>query len=232
MTGSAAIEVGSAATLVLAMSMFACSNADLRTLTVDFGQSSHGWVGDFADYPVGEDAFYQLETDYRALPAPLTESGQFITGNNHSDDLWMYYKGKVAGLSPDTRYSVTFHVELATNEPSGCVGVGGAPGEDVTVKAGGIGERTRPLRGGRFLANERRQRPAGERGEDAVVLGNVANSVPCDESPRWELKRVSGTGQAVDVDSDRTGAVWLFVGTDSAFEATTSPERRRTLYVR
>ncbi len=59
-------------------------------------------------------------------------------------------------------------------------------------------------------------------GENAVVLGNVANSLPCEGSQRWELKQVSGTGQAIEVTSDRAGAVWFFVGTDSGFEATTS----------
>jgi hypothetical protein len=49
--------------VVLAMSMLACSEPDPTTLTIDFRQSSHGWVGDFADYPVGEDAFCELETD-------------------------------------------------------------------------------------------------------------------------------------------------------------------------
>ncbi len=59
-----------------------------------------------------------------------------ISGNNHSDDLWMYHKGHVAGLEPNRRYTVRFEVEIATSVASGCVGVGGAPGEDVTVKAG------------------------------------------------------------------------------------------------
>ena len=48
----------------------------------------------------------------------------------------MYYKGQIAGLSPDTRYRVQFEIEIATSVPNGCVGVGGAPGEGVTVKAG------------------------------------------------------------------------------------------------
>jgi hypothetical protein len=219
---SASSRVGSAAGLVLAMSMFACSSPDPRTVTVDFRQSSHGWVGDFADYPVGEDAFYELETDYRALPAPLSGSGLFITGNNHSDDLWMYYKGQIAGLSPDTRYRVTFDVELATNVPSGCAGVGGAPGEGVTVKGGA--SQTEPGRVAEVGYWQMNVDKGGQTvgGASAVVLGDVASSVPCGESPRWELKQVSGTGEAVEVTSDRTGAVWLFVGTDSGFESTTS----------
>ena len=92
----------------------------------------------FADYPVGQDDFYELVSDYRTLEAPLStdENALYISGNNHSDDLWMYYKGRVAGLDANRRYSVRFEVEIATRVPNGCFGVGGAPGEGVTVKAG------------------------------------------------------------------------------------------------
>ena len=48
----------------------------------------------------------------------------------------MYYKGQVAGLDANRRYSGRFEVEIATTAPSGCFGVSGAPGEGVTVKAG------------------------------------------------------------------------------------------------
>lgn len=212
------------AMLSLLASTLACTSDDPMTIAIDFRPSSQGWVGDFADYPIGEDAFYELETDYRALPDPLSTSGNglYITGNNHSDDLWMYYKGQIAGLSPDTRYRVTFTVELATSVPNGCVGVGGAPGEDVTVKAGASElEPGRVVEGGLWRMNiDKGQQANG--GEDAVVIGDVASSIPCGEDPRWELKQLSSGGQAMEVASDSTGAVWLFVGTDSGFEATTS----------
>ena len=38
----------------------------------------------------------------------------------------------------------------------------------------------------------------------------------------WELKQLSSGTSALDVTSDGTGAVWLFVGTDSGFESTTN----------
>jgi hypothetical protein len=208
--------------VVLLASALACSNDDPMTFAIDFRQSSQGWVGDFADYPIGEDAFYELGTDHRALPEPLSGNGLYITGNNHSDDLWMYYKGRIAGLSPDTLYRVTFSIELATSVPNGCVGVGGAPGEDVTVKAGASTfEPGRVDEGGLWRMNvDKGQQSNG--GEDAVVVGDIASSIPCGEDPRWELKQLSSDGLAVEVASGSAGAVWLFVGTDSGFEATSS----------
>ena len=40
--------------------------------------------------------------------------------------------------------------------------------------------------------------------------------------PVWEFKQLSSGTSTLDVTSDGTGAVWLFVGTDSGFESTTN----------
>ena len=145
-----------------------------------------------------------------------------ISGNNHSDDLWMYHKGHVAGLEPNRRYTVRFEVEIATSVASGCVGVGGAPGEDVTVKAGASTiEPGAVIIGGDWRMNiDKGQQANG--GENALAIGHVANTVPCGEPERWELKQLSSGGDSLEVETDRSGSVWLFVGTDSGFEATTS----------
>ena len=58
-------------------------------------------------------------------------------------------------------------------------------------------------------------------GEDAITLGDVANSVVCGDTPTWELKELSSASR-VEVTTGSQGDVWLLVGTDSAFEATSS----------
>ncbi len=79
-----------------------------------------------------------MVADRRPLPAPLQPSpALFLGGDNRSDDLFMFYKAHVGGLLPGASYFVRFEVEVATNVPMGCVGIGGAPGESVWVKAGG-----------------------------------------------------------------------------------------------
>jgi len=201
-----------------------CGNEDPQTIRLDFTQGTQGWVGGFADYPVGQDAFYELEVDYRLLPAPLntSQNAQYISGNNHSDDLWMYYKGRVAGLDGNRRYAVRFEVEIATNIPNGCTGVGGAPGEGVSVKVGASTiEPEAVVVGGDWRMNvDKGQQTNG--GKNALVVGDVANSVHCGEPPRWELKQLSSGSDSLEVETDGSGSVWLFVGTDSGFEATTS----------
>lgn len=207
------------------MALFAaCNNDDPHTIRIDFAAGTQGWVAGFADYPVGEDAFYELDTGYRALVPPLNtgQNAQYITGNNHSDDLWMFYKGQVAGLDGNRRYSVRFDVEIATNVPNGCFGVGGAPGEGVTVKAGASEiEPEAVVDGADWRMNVDKGNQTGG-GVNAVVLGDVASSTSCGETPQWELKQLSSGLESVAVTTDSRGSTWVFVGTDSGFEATTS----------
>jgi len=207
-------------TLLIAPS---CSEDSPETIQLDFSQGTQEWVAGFADYPSGQEGFFELEADYRTLLEPLNTSqrAHYIAGNNHSDDLWMYFKGQLAGLSPDKTYRVRFEVEIATDVPNGCGGVGGPPGEGVTIKAGAseIEPDATAQRG--FLRMNVDKGNQSQSGEDAVVLGDVANSVPCGEPARWELKRLSSGGDSVDVTSDGAGRVWLFVGSDSGFESTT-----------
>jgi hypothetical protein len=37
----------------------------------NLSEDAHGWIPGFADYPVGEEAFYELSSEWRALPEPL-----------------------------------------------------------------------------------------------------------------------------------------------------------------
>jgi hypothetical protein len=201
-----------------------CNGDDSQTIRIDFARGSQGWVAGFADYPPGQEDFYELEAGYRALPEMLnaSQSALYISGNNHSDDLWMYYKGRVAGLKADRRYRVRFELEIVTAVPEGCVGVGGAPGEDVTAKAGASDSEPESIVTDGYLRMNVDKGQQTNGGEDALVVGNVANDVPCGEEPRWERKRLSSGQEFLDVQTDASGSVWLFVGTDSGFEATTS----------
>jgi hypothetical protein len=212
---------GLAACVLAAGLAFANGCSDTRSLGYDFhfSRGPSGWVEGFADYPAGQDAFFMLEADYRALAAPLdtSTSALYIAGTNRSDDLWMQYKTEVM-LPADTNYRVSFDVEIATNVPSGCAGVGGQPGESVTVKAGvSLIEPDRELDAAGFWRMNVDKGSQTQGGEDAVVIGDLANSQSCEEGPEWELKRLGGPSMMITTDS--TGRAWLFVGTDSGFES-------------
>jgi hypothetical protein len=196
-----------------------CSDTGSLGYDFRFSRGPQGWEAGFADYPAGQEPIFMLEADYRALLPPLdtSTSALYIAGTNRSDDLWMYYKTEVA-LPADTTFRVRFDVEIATAVPSGCVGVGGAPGESVTVKAGvSLIEPDRELDAAGWWRMNVDKGSQTQGGDDAVVIGDLANSRRCAEGFEWELKRLGGPPMMLTTDS--TGRAWLFVGTDSGFES-------------
>lgn len=191
----------------------------------DFSDGPQGWTAGFADYRAGDEAMMELESDYRQLPAPLgPDSALFISGRNTSDDLFMYFSRRLDGLDPDTDYDATFDVTIATDVPFGCGGVGGSPGESVYLKAGaaGVAPNTAPDDLGTLRLNIDHGNQS-QPGANAVVMGTIENTTPCEAGTRpWELKSFLHPGAPLTVRSNAQGAVWLLVGTDSGFESTTS----------
>ena len=215
-----------AVTLLAAM-LGGCSGnptgpTDTLTFTFDFRRGPQGFVAGFADYPPGNAEIYELTSDYRALPPPLaSESGLFISGVNRSDDLFMFFKGPVDGLSPGASYEVTVSVEIATDVPAGCFGVGGAPGESVWVKAGATAVEPLPVREGSYLRMNIDIGNQSAGGSEGVVLGDVANSRRCEQPPQWERKSFEGRPVPASVSIPASGRAWLLFGVDSGFEART-----------
>ena len=198
------------------------SPTDTLTFTFDFRRGPQGFVAGFADYPPGNAEIYELTSDYRALPPPLaSESGLFISGVNRSDDLFMFFKGPVDGLSPGASYEVTVSVEVATDVPAGCFGVGGAPGESVWVKAGATAVEPLPVRDGSYLRMNIDIGNQSAGGSEGVVLGDVANSRRCEQPRQWERKSFEGRPVPASVSVPSSGRAWLLFGVDSGFEART-----------
>lgn len=193
-------------------------------LTYDFATSTLGWTANFADYPVGGEEAYELQSGHGALPVPLDTSkkGLYLSGNNHSDDLLMYVQRRVDGLEPGARYRVRYEVQLATDAPKGCVGVGGAAGESVYVKAGAA--PTEPARvadtGAHWRLNVDIGNQAAE-GRYAMTIGDVATTNTDCTTPVYELKTLTSEPKVLELQADGSGSVWLIVGTDSGFESTT-----------
>ncbi|GAB3521150.1 hypothetical protein [Emticicia fontis] len=205
--------------------LFSCSKEETTTpqlsLNDQFNVSAEGWSADFADYPVGEETFYELSTKKDAkLPAPLDtlKKGFRISGNNHSDDLFMFMTKKMGGLKANQSYKGTFEVEFASNAPDGSVGVGGSPAESVYV---GIGltsiepKKVANTTTKHYDMNIKKMQQATS-GQDMKVIGNVANG-----TTEAKYKIIKRTGEFTGK-SDANGNLWVIVGTDSGFEATTT----------
>jgi hypothetical protein len=185
----------------------------------DFGQGSSGWISGSADYSAST-APTDVIAEVRSLPNPFTGSGYFQSGTNRSDDLLLYIKSPVDGLVPGVTYRVSANLQFLTNVPSGCIGVGGSPGESVwLVLAAASAEPLNLIIGGDTRLNiDRGNQSIG--GASGVVLGTMANTVSECGEPRWERKALSTSlTHRLSVTADEKGVIWVLIGFDSGFEA-------------
>lgn len=192
-----------------------------------FERGTLGFEAEFADYPPGQDVFYELDYAFETLPAPLdARRGVRLSGNNHSDDLAMLVKAPMGGLLPNTVYDLELEAEIASNVPSNCMGTGGSPGESVWIKLGAsIEEPMAITQGEGGNAIKRLNIDYGVQandGDDVLIVGTMGNGYDCtDDSVPWVLRTLSTQGQPFSATSDADGVLWLIAGTDSGFESRT-----------
>lgn len=187
----------------------------------DFNAQEHNTGVIFSDYPKDEETFFELTSSYENLPSTFSEvKGWKLSGNNHSDDLFMGIKIPVVGLLAGILYKATLTVDIVTNISKNCVGIGGAPGESVYVKlAATKDEPINELDNDMYRLNIDIGNQS-QSGTEGLVVGNVANSIECGADEVYEKKTLS-MSQSIDVLSDNDGKIWLTVGFDSGFEGNT-----------
>jgi len=195
-------------------------------LSFDFRNGAQGWEPVFVDYPVADQPIYELEAGIRDLPSELVDAGTgyLLKGTNRSDDLAMLLRrqlGTADGVQADQKYRLHYTIRLASNAQSGCIGVGGAPGESVYFKAGG--SATPPLAvledGWARLNIDKGNQSMG--GADLTVIGDIANGVECDPGLSFYVS-ITKTVTHEPVTAAADGTLWLVLGTDSGFESTTA----------
>jgi hypothetical protein len=192
-----------------------------QTFVFDFQNGFQGWTGDFADYPASDSLFYQLDFRRTTLPGPLDTAryALMISGNNHSDDLFMFLKRKITGLHPNKIYKLQIDIELASNAPTHAIGIGGAPGEGVTLKAGAtLVEPQKKASDGFYVMNIDKSNQVSP-GADMDTLGNIGVA---DTTRVFTLINRSNAGHLFTISTDNEGFVWVCIGTDSGFEGTTT----------
>ncbi len=174
-----------------------------------------------------------LTAEIRELPPELeqpAETGFYLSGTNTSDSLMMALTRRLGpedGIVAGQTYTVAYNINFASAAESNCVGIGGAPGESVYLRAGATATEpmvvTPPEDAEGYV---RLNVPAGNQssgGPAASAAGNIANGVPCDGDATMEFVRVERTHvQPFAVTADENGELSLLVLTDSGFEGTTS----------
>ena len=195
------------------------------SLQTDFVAGMGGWKAGVADLPKDGGAEYALAWGRRTLPAGLGPGkGFMLQGHNRSDDLFLFVSrrlGTADGIRPGASYRLSFTITLASDAPSGGVGIGGAPGESVFLKAGGAGvepKRVLDREGWWRLDVDKGNQSVG--GTAATVAGDIANG----REPEGEVPYVSivrRVTHAATVQADARGRLWLLVGIDSGYEGLT-----------
>jgi hypothetical protein len=206
-----------------------CNAEELYSLQVhhSFERRTQGFRAVFADLPENwEGADYELDFRRQLLPPPLSDyAGLRLTGHNRSDDLAMLVTAPIAGLQPGSLYRVEIEAEIASNVPRGCAGIGGSPGDGVYIKLGAAGEEpvadVDPVDG--WLRLNIDYGVQSNPGVNARIAGTLANSQDCDNGPEgeWEIKRMTTQGQPLIISAGGDGVLWVFAGSDSAFEGFT-----------
>jgi hypothetical protein len=199
-------------------------------LEYDFLDGSDGWAAEISDFT---DATRPDDFVAETGVAPIgfdARSGYFhLAAGNRSDDLFMFLARSVGiddGLVGSTPYRAAFTVEFASDAPTGCAGIGGAPGESVYLKVGATDTQPVPVEtdDGVRLSIDKGNQSGG--GADAEVAGDIANGIPCEQAleqdpvPYAIVTREHTLGDPVTTAPD--GTLWLLVGTDSGFEGRTS----------
>jgi hypothetical protein len=198
------------------------------TYEADFSEGeTFNWEPFYTGYPVHDEENMEFESGLRSLPEPLnsSENGYYITALNRSDNVKMLFRNQIDGLEPNTTYSVRFTARFATEEPSGCAGVGGAPGEAVKVIADASNFRPEPIvegegEDGYYLLNIQYMGDSQEWYQNAI-MGNIANSRECEDGDEFEIKEVSSGLSHSTVSTNENGEAWLMFGTRSGFEGQT-----------
>lgn len=197
------------------MLLLLVSSAFAETLTYDFNQGSQGWAAHFADYPAGDEEFFELDSGVRKLPAEIstTRSGFLISGNNHSDDLYMYLTREFQAVPGDT-YRVKFTVTFDSNAPSNCAGTGGAPGESVIMNGNVLNVEPET-----FVDELNHIRTTFDHG---TFISNLANGIECEDSKDEYVSLTRTQSMTKTIRVGKSGKLWFVVGTDSGFESTTA----------
>lgn len=196
-----------------------------KDFSFSFESDAEGWVVGYSDYPANltqSDSLvlYGMTYGHGLLPVSIQprQSGIRVRGANRSDDLFMYVKRRVTRLTPNADYLLTMDVDIASNVASNLIGIGGAPGEGVKVKAGASANEPVNVRDGLgwYRMNiDKGNQSAG--GADMAVVGDVAVK---DTTTVYTLIRRS-LANPLKRRTDADGGLWLIVGTDSGFEGLT-----------
>lgn len=218
-----------AASLVAMILISSCEKDDSGlenlTLTETFESGANGWEALFGSYPEGEEEFYGLDSDVKALPTPLDQSKKafMLSGNNHSDALRMFMVKQIDGFIPGASYQLSVSLKLASMYPSSGIGIGGGPGSAVHIvayaSAGGFEKKySDDSNSSGYFDIEIIKDTVDDKAQSTADLGTVG--IEGEEYVYTMIERQNDEPLVCKADSN--GKIWFIVGTWSGFEGITT----------
>jgi hypothetical protein len=199
---------------------------DTAVLKYEYGfdNDNGGWEGGFADLPTKYNpAIYDLQYIRELLPVTHNTKnyGMKLNGMNRSDDLFMFMTKKIEGLKPNTKYKASLLFKMYTNQSGGMMGVGGAPGEAVSIKVGILGKQPKIIEdngaGDPYYRMNIDKGNQSIEGKDAKIVGNIVKP----DSAKDGFQPVSFNFNNT-VTTNGNGELYVIIGSDSGYEGLTT----------
>lgn len=173
-----------------------------------------------ADVPTDymENDFYSYA--YKIEQSPIENMGKaiYMTGDNHSDDMFMGFYKRITGLEANQQYIFKLSFDLGTNVPGEMMGIGGSPGSSVYVKAGIVSsEPSTIVRNDYYRFDDIDKANQSQSGKDLKVVTDMIKGSN-DSSESYEYKKVM---QYFIATTNSNGEAYITIGTDSGFEGIT-----------
>lgn len=187
-----------------------------------FEENDQGFTIGVADYSVEHPLNQFIEARIIELPPPYEyRNGIRFTWKNYNQDIKGFVKKKVTGLKASREFEVNFSVDILTYMSEECLGIGGSPGTDVTIKVNILSKE--PIiyidESGAFPIYRLDIDDPLYGGAGTHYLGNIGLPFVCDDlflsqEKVWEVKTLSND-QIVNFTSNEAGEGWVYLSIDS-----------------
>lgn len=212
--------------IVLGLTTLACNDdislADFNNILVVSEFTKHneanGWYTGFSDCPA-DTTSYDIKFGIRNLPGTnsVDKKSLMMSGDNHSDDLFLYAFKKISGLRSNSKYEADFNISFSSMYPNNSVGIGGSPANSVYLKAGLVNKLPESeITNGEYVFNLDKSNQS-QSGEEMKVMGDVAIS-----GDQEIYKLIERELDDFKFTTNEKGEAFIVIGLDSGFEGRTT----------
>ncbi len=185
-----------------------------------FDADTEGWEGGFAGYPPGDTTVYELKFERTSLPESTGtgDGALMLSGQNASQDLFMFAKKPVTDLIQSKTYQVEFTVEYTLNFSGDTISANESSGPNLWMKIGATTVEPQAIDDGTdLLIMNIDKGDQGIGGADMVVVDEISST----GSNEFPLKSVTNE-ELLYVTTDYHGQIWLIAGVESGIKSTTA----------